>query len=136
MVEYGNKGRRLIFLHATYNALDKWTDDDFNWDDAIAAGYLSTSAIALFIPDPVTTLLAYTDTKLKVRAGWWLGALIGREFLELAGCYEENQVTQEKFDRMSIETANLVRVAGMGIKDSLQTLSKATDRRRFPSHGI
>lgn len=136
LIEYGNKGRRLIFLHATYNALDKWTDEDINWDDAIAAGYITTSSIALFIPDPVTTILAYTDTKLNVRAGWWLSAMIGREILETGGFYEQNQVTPEKLNRMSIENANLVRAAGMWIKDSLHTLSKVKDRRRFPSHGV
>ena len=74
---YGSRGRKLIFIHAMWNAYDEWTDGDLGWDDVTAAGYLAAAGTALVIPDPGSTLLGWGATKgslLAKNLGYRVGA--------------------------------------------------------------
>ena len=64
LVQYGQRGRKIIFAHALYNASQEWGDSKLSWGDLTAGGYLLASGIALVIPDPVTTAIGYTSTRV------------------------------------------------------------------------
>lgn len=76
LVTYGQRGRKLIFIHSMYNAYDEWTDGEWNWSDVTAAGYLTAAGTALIIPDPGSTLLGWGATRTTVLARN-IGARVG-----------------------------------------------------------
>ena len=79
---YGQRGRKLIFIHAAINWYDEVLGErpqDVGWDDLVATGYLVAAGTALMIPDPGSTLLGWGATKAanfsRARAtgalSWW-----------------------------------------------------------------
>lgn len=65
---YGQRGRQLVFAHALLNASTQWTDDELTWGDLTAGLYLGSAAIALSIPDPVTTALGWSASRIAAAA--------------------------------------------------------------------
>ena len=78
----GVNGRQVIFYHSLYNAVDKWTDEELNWDDAIAFGYLAGSSIAMVYPDPMANTIGFFNKKLGGLATPVLIAATGKELID------------------------------------------------------
>ncbi len=80
LIEYGQRGRKLIFAHALFNASQEWGDSELTWGDLTAGGYLLTAGVALVVPDPLTTALGYSATRI-MRSTMIRAASVGRSIV-------------------------------------------------------
>ena len=87
LVQYGQRGRKIIFAHALYNASQEWSDSKLTWGDLTAGGYLLTAGIALVIPDPVITAIGYTSTRV-MKAAITRAAIVGASASRFARAFQ------------------------------------------------
>lgn len=81
LAQYGQTGRRLTWAYFAYRWYREITDESLNFDDVRESLYLGAATLSLMIPDPISTAMGYTYTKIAqklvdtVKGGstWWAG---------------------------------------------------------------
>tara|TARA_Y100000401_G_C8208723_1_gene167291 strand:- start:21 stop:470 length:450 start_codon:yes stop_codon:yes gene_type:complete len=86
LANYGKRGRQLTWLYFAQRWYREITDASLSWDDIRETAYLGGATVSLLIPDPLSTAIGYTATKLSRSATgtfsrasvWWAAQSLAR----------------------------------------------------------